>query len=136
MAQNRRTAYLNLNPGRAQEISGADWSGGMNLAGGNAIGIGINTGDYSPTVSSWSEHERKPQPTMHLGEDEILQQPIKMEAGDLPEKPFTSRAAFVKVPVDIPPGSNMSPGIPNTINRTGKTIPANSWAWGELLEDP
>ena len=45
---------------------------GVNLGGSNAPGIGINTGDFNPTVDNWTtedQHEdaRIPQLSQHIG---------------------------------------------------------------------
>ena len=49
-----------------------DWTGGLNIGGACAGGLGINTADYNPTLTSWSLNDqdgdpRTPQQTQIIG---------------------------------------------------------------------
>ena len=112
------THYLGAT--RAAEVTGADWAGGVNKGASNSPGIGINTGDYSPKASDWSEDVRDPQNGQQMGE----------VAGPIITTPdgVNDQASFVQAIADTAPDAQV--GITGVFNRTGKTVPNGAWFWG------
>ena len=128
MATNLATYYIDstARTPRESETPNADWTGGMNDGASNAPGVGVNTGDYDPKEQDW------PRPvTEVLGESQI----IGGTASGLfaIDATFGSNAlvAFVQATADVAPDAVISnvAGF-DMVNRTGKTIPNGSWAWG------
>ncbi len=115
---NYATHYLGTT--RAAEVTGADWAGGVNKGASNSPGIGINTGDYSPKASDWSEEARDPQNGQQMGE----------VAGPIITTPdgVNDQASFVQAIADTAPDAQV--GVTGVFNRTGKTVPNGSWFWG------
>ena len=105
---------------RSAEVTGADWAGGVNTGGSNSPGIGVNTGDYDPKVSDWSQDERDPQNGQLLGDTAA---PITAVQG----ADVNDQLSFVQATGDTAPDADIITGV---VNRTGKTIPNGSWAWG------
>jgi hypothetical protein len=106
--------------GQRATVSGADWAGGMNKGGSNAPGVGINTGDYSPKSSDWSEDERLDYESGQLGQAKADITPVSTD--------FTS-VSFVQTDGEIAPGAELV-ALSDVYNLTGKTIPEGAWAWG------
>ncbi len=115
---NYATHYLGAT--RAAEVTGADWADGVNKGASNSPGIGINTGDYSPKASDWSEDVRDPQNGQQIGE----------VAGPIITTPdgVNDQASFVQAIADTAPDAQV--GITGVFNRTGKTVPNGAWFWG------
>lgn len=104
----------------AAQFPNADLIGGVNRGGGNSPGIGINTGDYSPKASDWSEEVRDPQNSQHLGGAAA---PVTFIQG----ADVNDQAAFVQTAGSVAPDGALILGV---INKTGKTVPPNVWCWG------
>ena len=102
------------------QFPNADLTGGVNRGGGCSPGIGVNTGDYSPKASDWSEEERDPQNSQHIGGTEA-----ELTVDQDPD--FNDQAAFVQTSGSVAPGGNLKTGV---VNRTGKTVPSGAWCWG------
>lgn len=116
---NYATSYVNPALKRSAEVTGADWDGGMNPSGSCSPGIGINTGDYSPKASDWSQHERDPVNGQHLGKAATVIQ-VTPDGND--------NASFVQAIADTAPDAQV--GTTGVYNRTGKTVPNGAWFWG------
>ena len=114
------TYMLNSTLVRSGEVTGADWVGGLNRGGSCAPGVGINTGDYDPKDTDWSRQVRDPQNSQHLGTAGAVIQAI--QGADV-----NDQLSFVQTAGDIAPGGALITGV---VNRTGKTVPSGSWAWG------
>jgi hypothetical protein len=112
--------YFQAPEGQRATVAGADWSGGMNKGGSNAPGVGINTGDYSPKVSDWSEDERLDYESGQLGRAKALITPVSTD--------FTT-VNFVEADGDIAPGDELVADS-DIYNLTGKEVPSGKWAWG------
>ncbi len=100
----------------------ADVTGGVNRGGSNSPGIGINTGDYDPKVSDWSQHVRDPAQGQQIGQT----------AGDInvdQGADVNDQVSFIQTDGAIAPDGEMA-ALSGVFNRTGKTIPSGSWAWG------
>lgn len=121
---NIKTFYEGATGDRGSPVGTADWVGGANKGGSNAPGIGINTGDYDPKTGDWSRHVRNPQNSQTIGHTAAA---INIER---PAGTFTEVTAFVQAAASTAPDANLIAGPPAVVNRTGKTVPANSWAWG------
>ena len=119
---NRAVALKDTANRRTGEVSGADWTGGMNDAGACAPGIGINTGDYSPKPSDWSEDERIQQASQQIGQSVVVLNPQGL-TGD-------EKASFIQADGVTAPDAELDVAT-GAVNRTGKTVPAGAWVWGE-----
>ena len=108
---------------RGGEVPNADWIGGVNWGGSNAVGIGINTGDYSPKDSDWSEDARTPQNSQIIAEE--TGGPISMIRNGVDD----DEPHFVQADGDIAPDGELV-AASGVINRTGKTVPTGAWVWG------
>ena len=108
-------------PDRSAEVTGADWAGGLNTGGSCAPGVGINTGDYDPKVSDWSQDARDAQESELIGGTQ--KGPITAVQG----ADVNDQLSFVQATGDTAPDAEIVAGV---VNRTGKTIPNGSWAWG------
>ena len=97
-----------------------DWTGGVNKGGSCAPGVGINTGDYSPKASDWSQAERDPQNSQALGQ---VVGPIVTEPDG-----SNDQASFVQAIADTADDAQV--GTTGVFNRTGKTVPNGAWFWG------
>ena len=104
----------------SDQFPNADLTGGVNPGGSNSPGIGINSGDYDPKATDWSRDVRDPQNGQQLGQTAA---PITFVQG----ADINDQAAFVQAATATAPDAALQPGI---INRTGKTVPQDSWAWG------
>jgi len=112
--------YFQAPSGQRSTVSGADWVGGMNKGASNAPGVGINTGDFGPKTSDWSENERLDYESQQFGLAGEVITPVSED--------FTS-VSFVQADGDIAPGDELVADS-DVYNLTGKTVPENSWVWG------
>lgn len=112
--------YFQAPSGQRATNSGADWAGGGNLGASCAPGIGINTGDYDPKITDWSETERLDYESGQIGQAKADITPVSDD--------FTS-VSFVQADGDIAPDGEIESGS-DVYNLTGKTIPEDSWVWG------
>ena len=131
---------------RQAQVPDADWDDGMNHASCQA-GVGINTGDYDPKLSDWAE-------SAFAGNDPIPYWGLSQFVGGIdndtgvdadtgvgaegqtnqyrlfdPTNAENSGFTYAQALVATPPDAEI---ITNIINRTGKTIPSGSLAWGSL----
>lgn len=122
---------------------------GVNAAGCCAPGIGINTGDYvtggtdtgaDGADASWSLREQGRRAKNGSGPDGTTQTPAARaneSSEQIGQSPGTINAvqgtdrndtlAMVRTTGSVAPGGALSTGV---INRTGKTVPANTNVWG------
>lgn len=144
MAQNQPTYFVDstLVTARNAEYTGtpltdtgagtaADPRLGCNDGGSCAMGIGINTGDYSPKDSDWPEIEQLAESSIIGGTDSGLftRDPvfgITALIGFAPPDPIAEVLDDAKINFDVA-GTGFE-----SFNRTGKTIPSTSWAWGAI----
>jgi hypothetical protein len=132
MALNLPTYYLDSAEvtARSAEVPDADFAGGMNKGASNAPGVGVNTGDYDPKVSDWPRPAVQPttvQDSNKIGGVATGLNVVDATFGD------TALCAFVEALTGaIAPDGIIENNVAGfaMINRTGKTIPQNSWAWG------
>lgn len=127
MARNLVTYFIDSGEVAAREVEApeADWVGGMNLGGSNAPAIGINTGNYAPAAQDWARQDPRIQDSQLIGGV-----PSGVFAIDAVFGP-TALAIWAQTTGSVAPNgviANVS-GF-NSINRTGKTIPAATWSWG------
>ena len=106
--------------GSASVFGTTDWSGGVNKGGSCAPGIGINTGDYSPKTSDWSQHERDPQNSQAIGQ----------AVGAVVSDPdgVNDNVSFVQTIASTPNDGQV--GATGVFNRTGVTLASGVWFWG------
>ena len=106
--------------GEASVFGTTDWDGGVNKGGSNAPGVGINTGDYSPKVSDWSQDERDPQNSQAIGQ----------AVGAIVTDPdgVNDNASFVVTIASTPNDGQV--GTSGVYNRTGVTLASGVWFWG------
>lgn len=131
MAQNEASYFVNTGAVsvRQVEVPNADWTGGVNRGASCAPRIGVNTGDYDPKEQDWTRIEPPAQTLLHsmsIGDNSTnVLFVIDPTFGD------DSFTGFQEADVDIAPDAAMPPieGFA-LFNRTGKTIPAGSWAFG------
>jgi len=122
---------------RSAEVTAADWSGGLNLGGSNAPGVGINTGAPDPKPQDWSlldqeENERTPQGTQHiggnaLGDGDDSTMDVKAY---ISESDDNDTLSFVTAAQETVDGAGLGPGGADPINRTGITVDAGQNCWG------
>ena len=125
---NLKTFYQGASGDRGEgDVFGTtDWTGGANKAGSNACGIGVNTGDYDPKVSDWSQDERLLQNSQTISHTAA--------AITLDQDPdFNDNVSFVQADGNIAPDGEIKAGTA-AANKTGKTIPTGSWAWGQVAQ--
>ncbi len=122
-------AIYNLNgtlvTARAAEVPAADFAGGMNKGGSCAPGIGINTGNYDPKASDWPRiADTAAHDSQHIGQTASALQAV--QGADI-----NDTVAFVQTIAAIAPDAvlNIATGA---VNKTGKTVPSGSWAWGVI----
>ena len=112
---------------RSGEVALADWTDGLNRGGSCANGIGINTGDFDPKESDWARIEdTAAQKSMLIG-DAAATLPIEVDQN--PD--FNDNVAFVQADGETAPDAVLDVAT-GAVNKTGKTVPANSWAWGVI----
>ena len=104
------------------QFPNADLTDGMNRGGSCSPGVGINTGDYDPKVSDWSQHARDSYSSQNIGGT-----PAQITVDQDPD--FNDQVSFIQTDGVTAPDEEMAVGS-GVFNKTGKTIPASSWAWG------
>lgn len=109
------------NRGSADVFGTTDWSGGMNKSGSNAPGVGINTGDYSPKVSDWSQDERDPQNSQTIGHSAAV---VTVDLG----ADVNDNVSFIQTVASTPNDGQV--GATGVYNRTGVTLASGVWFWG------
>ena len=133
MATNLVTYYVDSTARTAREsdVPLADFDDGMNDAASNAPGIGIGTGNYGPSTSSWSQIpivDERMQDSQIFGEDASGLNCIDATFGD------TALVGFSVAAAPIAPDAAIDIDVDGTgfaiVNRTGVTIPAGEWCWG------
>ena len=107
--------------GEGDVFGTTDWDGGANKAASCAPGIGINTGDYDPKVTDWSQDERTAQKSQTIGH---TQAGITVDQ----DPDFNDNVSFVQATASTAPDAEF--GTTGAFNKTGKTVPQDSWAWG------
>ena len=132
MATNLVTYYVDstARTAREAEVPLASFDDGMNDAASNAPGIGINTGGYDPSTSSWPQDATDEQMAQSqiMGEDASGLNCIDATFGATALVGFAPTVAPVLADGDIDidvDGSGFA-----IVNRTGVTIPSGVWAWG------
>lgn len=117
-----------------QPSIGGSFETGNNLAGSNASGVGVNTGDFNPNLASWRRIPQVPfVASMHMGgsgygEGDRLTFPV---LGVLPDGSFAG-IAFVQAEQDTPPLGVLDPNGVSAINRTADVVPAGQWVFGTI----
>ena len=127
MARNYATYHRDDTYKRDLEVPVADWDDGMNYGGSNAMGIGINTGDYNPKPSDWARIPNQGE-SGHIGLEPVLSRIKTVPDGD-------DNVFFTQAEEDIPPDSFSAPSG-GVWNRTGKTVPTGAWFWGSVIFIP
>ena len=131
MAQNQATYFIDsaLIAARELELPNANFADGANKAASNAPGIGINTGDHSPTESSWSQIEQ-------VAESQLISE---AKSGINTEDATFGQTALVGFgPADAitAPDAPMTVDVAgsgfDTVNRTGESVPSAAWTWGAI----
>ncbi len=102
---------------------------GCNDAGSCAMGIGINTGDYSPKPTDWPEIEQLAE-SQAIGEDQSGLFNRDATFG------IDSLVGFGPADALAAPDANMTVDVAgsgfNTVNRTGAAVPSGAWTWGAI----
>lgn len=117
-----------------QPAIGGNFDDGNNLAGSNTSGVGINTGDFNPSVAAWRRIPQVPFVTsMHIagsayGDGDRMTWPV---TGVLPDGQLVG-VAFVQAEQDTAPLGVLDPTGVNAINRTNDTVPAGQWVFGTV----
>ena len=132
MATNLTTYYVDSTARTAREsdVPLADFDNGMNDAASNAPGIGINTGNYAPSTSSWAQDatDERLQDSQIFGEDASGLNCIDATFG------ATALVGFSVTTNIVAPDGDIDTNVDGTgfaiVNRTGQTIPAGEWCWG------
>ncbi len=116
-----------------------DFTGGMNLSGSCAPGIGINTGNIDPKLEDWSILDqaaaaRAPQDSQHIGGDGS---PAGLEglAGNAPINPvqgadINDTLSYITALAQAAPGVGFGAVNADPKNRTAVTIEIGDRAWG------
>lgn len=107
--------------GSADVFGTTDWTGGANKAASCAPGIGINTGDYDPKISDWSRDVRTAQKSQTISHTQAA---ITVDQG----ADINDNVSFVQAVANTAPDAQF--GTTGAFNKTGKTVPNGSWAWG------
>lgn len=129
LAQNLPSYLRDTANRRTGEQTTASWTDGMNDSGSNAPGVGINTSDYDPKADDWSRDVRDPQVSQQLGNGSgdgaagIGAVGVEIING----ADVNDKASFVQAAAATAPDADLITGV---VNRTGKTVPQDSWAWG------
>jgi len=113
-------AYFQAPSGQRATVSGADWDGGMNKGASNAPGVGINTGDFDPKASDWSEVERLDYESGQFG---LAKADLASTSAD------AESLSFVQAEAETAPDAELVADS-DVFNLTGQTVPADSWVWG------
>lgn len=122
---NLATYELDSSLVRSGEVTAADWSGGMNLGGSNAPGIGINTGGYDPKAQDWPRiADTAAHDSQHIGQTAAALQVVD-------DADINDNVAFVQADASTAPDAVLDAAT-GAVNRTGVTVPADSWAWGTI----
>jgi hypothetical protein len=134
MATNLTTYYIDSTAitAREAETVHADtlYTGGMNEAGSNAPGIGINTGNHSPSTSSWAQDstDERMQDSNIIGGTASGLHCKDATFGD------TALVGFSVAAAPIADGAAIDADVDGSgfaiVNRTGVTIPSGAWCWG------
>lgn len=103
-----------------------DTTGGVNRGASNSPGIGINTGDYDPKMSDWSQEARDPVNGQPIGGTAAK---INFATPSPQPTDFNDEPVFLQATADVEADAEF-PISTGVFNRTGKTIPNGSWAWG------
>lgn len=109
---------------RSSEVPDADFANGMNK-GACIHGIGINTGSYDPKDTDWARIEdTAAHQTQHIGGS-------LFDINTVNGADINNEVAFVQADANTIDNAVMDIAT-GAINRTGGTVPANAWAWGEI----
>lgn len=130
MAHNLPTFYQNQAVVRAGEVPRADWLGGANLGGSNAIGIGISTSVINPPAQDWArlaDLDGTGRFSEHLGQ---IGSPIGVL--DFDGETIDRRVAFVQADAQTAPNAVLDSAT-GARNRSGETVPAGTWIWGVIV---
>lgn len=121
---NLKTFYQGaaLDRGEGDVFGTTDWAGGANRAASCAPGVGINTGDYDPKVTDWSQDARAAQESQTIGHTAAA---ITVDQ----DPDFNDNVTFIQATADVAPDAEF-PTASGVFNKTGKTVPNGSWAWG------
>lgn len=133
---------------RQAQVSGADWSGGMNTAT-NQCGIGVNSGGYSPKLSDWalsdfagtnsapynalSQYLGNIDPAeavdanTGVGAEGVTNQQVLSDPTVVANDGFR----FIQATGSTANGAELV-ALSNVFNRTGVTVPASAYVWGSL----
>jgi hypothetical protein len=124
VANPNKATFFQAPSAQRATVSGADFDGGMNKGGSNAPAIGINTGDYSPKDTDWSENQRLLYESRALGQagDDIT---IYQDADT------NNEVSFVQADGDIAVDAELDAGT-GALNKTGAVVPTGAWCWGEV----
>lgn len=141
MAQSLPTYFLNATSVAARNaemaVSG-QFAGGMNLAGSNAPGVGINTAGYDPKLQDWSTEDqhaaaRVPQDSAHIGNtglgagtEGVGTIPLNAVIG----ADLNDTLSFIVALAQAAPGVGFGAVNANPINRSSRTIEIGDRAWG------
>lgn len=132
MSTNLVTYYVDrtARTAREAEVALASFDDGMNDAASNAPGIGVNTGNYGPSVSSWAQDatDERMQDSQIFGEVASGLNCIDATFG------ATALVGFAPTTGAVAPDGNIDIDVDGTgfaiVNRTGVTIPSGEWCWG------
>jgi hypothetical protein len=112
---------------RSAEVAAADWTGGMNK-GSCAPGVGINTANYNPKAQDWPRiADTAAHTSQHLGQ--AAQALTVADYAGTPD--LNDNVAFVQADAETAPDAILDVAT-GAVNRTGQTVPINSWAWGTI----
>ena len=129
MSTNLVTYYTDSTAKTAREAETplANFDNGANPGASNACGIGVNTGNYDPKASDWPRVERM-QDSQIFGEDASGLNCIDATFG------ATALVGFSKTAAPVAPDGDIDIDVDSTgfaiVNRTGQTIPTDTWCWG------
>lgn len=132
MSTNLTTYYVDSTARGLRELDVplADFDEGMNDAASNAPGIGVNTGNHSPSTSSWAQDstDERMQDSQIFGEDASGLNCIDGTFG------ATALVGFSVAAAPIADGDPIDADVDGSgfaiVNRTGVTIPTGAWCWG------
>jgi hypothetical protein len=132
MSTNLVTYYVDstARTAREAEVTLASFDDGCNDAAACAPGIGINTGNHSPSTDSWAQDvsDERLQDSQIFGEAASGLNAIDATFGPTALVGFSVAAAPVLadgvIDADVD-GTGFA-----LVNRTGVTIPTGAWSWG------
>ena len=132
MSTNLTTYYVDSTARGLRELDVplADFDEGMNDAASNAPGIGVNTGNYGPSTSSWAQDstDERMQDSQIFGEDASGLNCIDGTFG------ATALVGFSVAAAPIADGDPIDADVDGSgfaiVNRTGVSIPTGAWCWG------